>query len=53
MGVLQRILDWTGGQPFLTQKLCQLIAKFPGVIGAGKEVEIIDKLVLYQDQSGN
>ncbi len=22
--VLQRILDWTGGQPFLTQKLCQI-----------------------------
>ncbi|MEM6255149.1 MAG: AAA-like domain-containing protein [Cyanobacteria bacterium P01_D01_bin.156] len=22
--VLQTILDWTGGQPFLTQKLCQL-----------------------------
>lgn len=24
---LQRILYWTGGQPFLTQKLCQLAAK--------------------------
>ncbi|WP_233258206.1 AAA-like domain-containing protein [[Phormidium] sp. ETS-05] len=23
--VLKQILDWTGGQPFLTQKLCQLI----------------------------
>ncbi|MEG4088392.1 LpqB family beta-propeller domain-containing protein [Microcoleus sp. Pol12B4] len=23
--VLQEILDWTGGQPFLTQKLCKLI----------------------------
>jgi len=23
--VLQRILYWTGGQPFLTQKLCQLV----------------------------
>ncbi|MBR8834272.1 MAG: ABC transporter substrate-binding protein [Stigonema ocellatum SAG 48.90 = DSM 106950] len=23
--VLKEILDWTGGQPFLTQKLCQLI----------------------------
>ena len=23
--VLQAILDWTGGQPFLTQKLCQLV----------------------------
>lgn len=24
--VLQEILNWTGGQPFLTQKLCQLVA---------------------------
>lgn len=24
--VLQEILDWTGGQPFLTQKLCKLVA---------------------------
>jgi adenylate cyclase len=24
-GVLQEILDWTNGQPFLTQKLCQLM----------------------------
>lgn len=25
--VLQAILSWTGGQPFLTQKLCQLVVK--------------------------
>ncbi len=25
--VLQEILDWTGGQPFLTQKLCKLVAQ--------------------------
>jgi WD40 repeat protein len=25
--VLQEILDWTGGQPFLTQKLCKLVAE--------------------------
>ncbi|MCG6135440.1 MAG: AAA-like domain-containing protein [Nostoc sp. LLA-1] len=25
--VLQKILDWTGGQPFLTQKLCQLVVQ--------------------------
>lgn len=25
--VLKAILDWTGGQPFLTQKLCQIAAK--------------------------
>ncbi len=27
---LQRILYWTGGQPFLTQKLCQLVVQFGG-----------------------
>ncbi|MBW4492499.1 MAG: AAA-like domain-containing protein [Oscillatoria princeps RMCB-10] len=25
--VLQEILDWTGGQPFLTQKLCKLVVR--------------------------
>ncbi|MBW4565024.1 MAG: AAA-like domain-containing protein [Mojavia pulchra JT2-VF2] len=25
--VLQNIIDWTGGQPFLTQKLCQLVVQ--------------------------
>jgi hypothetical protein len=24
-GIMQEILEWTGGQPFLTQKLCQFI----------------------------
>jgi AAA-like domain/His Kinase A (phospho-acceptor) domain len=28
--VLQGILDWTGGQPFLTQKLCWLVAERQG-----------------------
>jgi WD40 repeat protein len=27
VGILQEILDWTGGQPFLTQKLCKLVAE--------------------------
>ncbi|MEH2462690.1 AAA-like domain-containing protein [Nostoc sp.] len=26
--ILQEVLDWTGGQPFLTQKLCKLIPKY-------------------------
>ncbi|MEG4035808.1 AAA-like domain-containing protein [Microcoleus sp. S36b_A4] len=25
--VLKKILDWTGGQPFLTQKICELVVK--------------------------
>ncbi len=28
--VMQEILDWTGGQPFLTQKLCHLVAAATG-----------------------
>ena len=28
--LLQQILDWTGGQPFLTQKLCSLVVEFAG-----------------------
>ncbi|MCC5608342.1 hypothetical protein LC612_16480 [Nostoc sp. CHAB 5834] len=31
--VLQELLDWTGGQPFLTQKLCQLIPDIVEVSG--------------------
>jgi WD40 repeat protein len=27
VSVLQEILDWTGGQPFLTQKLCKLVVE--------------------------
>jgi WD40 repeat protein len=29
-GVLQTILDWTGGQPFLTQKVCQFVSQALG-----------------------
>lgn len=29
--VLQEILEWTGGQPFLTQKLCRLVAERQGL----------------------
>ena len=29
--VMQEILDWTGGQPFLTQKLCRLVVQEAGV----------------------
>lgn len=27
--IIAEVLDWTGGQPFLTQKLCQLVVEFP------------------------
>jgi WD40 repeat protein len=43
--VLREILAWTGGQPFLTQKLCQLVLSSPFPIAAGSETELIEGLV--------
>jgi|GEM_PF-616236 len=43
--VLSSILDWTGGQPFLVQKLCQLVLGSPDRIGAGDEAAAIAQLV--------
>ncbi len=43
--VLQAILNWTGGQPFLTQKLCMLVQGLPTPILAGDEEKDIENLV--------
>jgi WD40 repeat protein len=43
--VLREILQWTGGQPFLTQKLCQLVVTSDFPIPAGSEAERIETLV--------
>jgi hypothetical protein len=49
--VLREILNWTGGQPFLTQKLCDIIfgsnadLESGKVITAGIEAEFVKKLV--------
>ncbi|WP_267384515.1 AAA-like domain-containing protein [Cyanobacterium sp. uoEpiScrs1] len=43
--VLKAILSWTGGQPFLTQKLCQLLLKKVNIIDSGKEDEVIASIV--------
>jgi len=43
--VLREILDWTGGQPFLTQKLCKLVLTSPLAIASGSEAEVIEQLV--------
>jgi signal transduction histidine kinase len=37
--VLQEILNWTGGQPFLTQKLCRLVAERQGLEQARSQYE--------------
>jgi WD40 repeat protein len=43
--VLQAILAWSGGQPFLTQKLCQKVTSSQTVIAAGQESIAIQQLV--------
>ena len=43
--VLREILAWTGGQPFLTQKLCKLVLNSPLAIASGSEAEVIEQLV--------
>lgn len=43
--VLREVLQWTGGQPFLTQKLCWLIANTNVSIPKGSEAEEVAQLV--------
>ena len=43
--LLQAVLDWTGGQPFLTQKVCQLIRSDEAEILVGNEAEWVEELV--------
>ena len=43
--LLREILAWTGGQPFLTQKLCQLIRNSSDPIPINQEAEWIENLV--------
>ena len=42
--VLREVLAWTGGQPFLTQKLCKQIAE-AGTIPGGEEANYVDQVV--------
>lgn len=43
--VLREILSWTGGQPFLTQKVCRLIVTASSSIPAGEETYRVEELV--------
>ncbi|MEB3289810.1 MAG: AAA-like domain-containing protein [Leptolyngbya sp.] len=47
--MLRHILTWTGGQPFLTQKLCQLVQDVwqegTLVLAPGQEQERLDRIV--------
>nr|WP_257236982.1 AAA-like domain-containing protein [Nostoc sp. 'Peltigera malacea cyanobiont' DB3992] len=42
---LKVIIEWTGGQPFLTQRLCNLVLTTQLSIPEGQEVELVQKLV--------
>jgi CHASE2 domain-containing sensor protein/alkylhydroperoxidase/carboxymuconolactone decarboxylase family protein YurZ len=46
--VLHTILSWTGGQPFLTQKLCWLVTRQNQPIPAGAEPQRLAELVQTQ-----
>ena len=46
--LLQEILTWSGGQPFLTQKLCQIILYTSPKITAGKEAEYVKEIVIKE-----
>lgn len=43
--VIEKILDWTNGQPFLTQKICQLVSSNVSQISIGSEMDVISDLV--------
>ncbi|PLZ59971.1 hypothetical protein CBP23_17490, partial [Fischerella thermalis WC344] len=43
--VLEQVLLWTNAQPFLTQKVCQLLCEYENFIGAGEEAAIVEQLV--------
>ena len=43
--VLNEVLSWTGGQPFLTQKLCRMIRETAVAIPINTEAEWVENLV--------
>ena len=47
MAIMDAILYWTGGQPFLTQKLCKLILHDDGVIPENGIGEWVGKFVQF------
>jgi WD40 repeat protein len=43
--LLKAILDWTGGQPFLTQKVCRLVLNAESEVATGSEAQWVEELV--------
>ena len=46
--LLKEVFEWTGGHPFLTRQLCQVIAEAKAFITAGREAVVVEKLVQEQ-----
>lgn len=51
--IIKEILSWTNGQPFLTQKLCQLVIDYDGKITSAKETiaEIVERNIIHNWQA--
>jgi WD40 repeat protein len=43
--LMQAVLDWTGGQPFMTQRLCNLVALAESAPAVGQEAVWVGELV--------
>lgn len=43
--VLRAVLSWTGGQPFLTHKICMLVSETSTFISEGEEEEYVSRVV--------
>ncbi|WP_315784959.1 tetratricopeptide repeat protein [Fischerella sp. JS2] len=43
--LVQQVLAWTSAQPFLTQKVCQLLCEHESFIVAGEEAAVVEQLV--------
>ncbi len=43
--ILEEILYWSGGQPFLTQKLCKLVAESAELIPSESAARFVEKLI--------
>ncbi|MCC3421191.1 MAG: AAA-like domain-containing protein [Microcoleus sp. PH2017_01_SCD_O_A] len=46
--VLQEIFTWTDGQPFLTQRLCQLVLEYGSFIGRNCEAQQVEQLLKHR-----
>jgi WD40 repeat protein len=46
--ILESVLSWTGGQPLLTQKLCELLVIYPQITGEDIDTDWVEKVVTQQ-----